>query len=118
MQGGSAVRNREVRNEVGNLAVAPGSLPASPLGMTTMISIMSRKPTEDDHCCPSRMEPAPSAAAAMSMADYLVPTADTTPDIEIAHVETLEPSTRLGAKGIGEAGLIGAMGAVRVAVND
>jgi carbon-monoxide dehydrogenase large subunit len=46
MQGGSAVRNREVRNQVGNLAVTPG------------------------------------------------------------------------AKGIGEAGLIGAMGAVWVAVND
>lgn len=53
-----------------------------------------------------------------TMADYLVPTADTMPDIEVAHVETLEPSTRLGAKGIGEAGLIGAMGAVWVAVND
>jgi carbon-monoxide dehydrogenase large subunit len=40
------------------------------------------------------------------------------PDIVVAHVETPETSTRLGAKGIGEAGLIGAMGAVWVAVND
>jgi carbon-monoxide dehydrogenase large subunit len=40
------------------------------------------------------------------------------PDITVAHVETPEASTKLGAKGIGEAGLIGAMGAVWVAVND
>ncbi len=53
-----------------------------------------------------------------TLADYLLPTADTLPDIAVAHVETLEGSTRLGAKGIGEAGLIGAMGAVWLAVND
>jgi len=53
-----------------------------------------------------------------TMADYLVPMADEMPDIVVAHVETPEPSTALGAKGIGEAGLIGAMGAVWVAVND
>ncbi len=53
-----------------------------------------------------------------TMADYLVPMAAEMPDILVAHVETAEASTRLGAKGIGEAGLIGAMGAVWVAVND
>ena len=53
-----------------------------------------------------------------TMADYLVPTADVIPDIDVAHIETLETSTLLGAKGVGEAGLIGAMGAVWVAVND
>jgi carbon-monoxide dehydrogenase large subunit len=53
-----------------------------------------------------------------SMADYLVPMADEMPDIHVAHVETPEASTRLGAKGIGEGGLIGAMGALWVAVND
>jgi carbon-monoxide dehydrogenase large subunit len=53
-----------------------------------------------------------------TMADYLVPMADEMPDIHVAHVETPELSTRLGAKGIGEAGLIGAMGAVWVAIND
>jgi carbon-monoxide dehydrogenase large subunit len=53
-----------------------------------------------------------------TMADYLVPMADEMPDIEVLHVETPETSTRLGAKGIGEAGLIGAMGSVWVAVND
>jgi carbon-monoxide dehydrogenase large subunit len=53
-----------------------------------------------------------------TMADYLVPMAFEMPDIFVGHVETPETSTRLGAKGIGEAGLIGAMGAVWVAVND
>jgi carbon-monoxide dehydrogenase large subunit len=53
-----------------------------------------------------------------TLADYLVPMATDLPDIAVAHVETPEPSTRLGAKGVGEAGLIGAMGAVWVAVND
>ena len=53
-----------------------------------------------------------------TMADYLVPMADEMPDIVVAHVETPETSTKLGAKGIGEAGLIGAMGSVWVAVND
>ncbi|MCC6777698.1 MAG: xanthine dehydrogenase family protein [Hyphomicrobiales bacterium] len=53
-----------------------------------------------------------------TMADYLVPMAAEMPDIGVAHVETPETSTQLGAKGVGEAGLIGAMGAVWVAVND
>jgi aerobic carbon-monoxide dehydrogenase large subunit len=50
-----------------------------------------------------------------TMADYLVPMADEMPDIVLDHVETPEPSTRLGAKGIGEGGLIGAMGSLWVA---
>jgi carbon-monoxide dehydrogenase large subunit len=53
-----------------------------------------------------------------TMADYLVPMAAEMPDIVVGHVETPEASTELGAKGIGEAGLIGAMGAVWVGVND
>ena len=53
-----------------------------------------------------------------TMADYLVPMSNEMPDIVVAHVETPETSTKLGAKGIGEAGLIGAMGSVWVAVND
>jgi aerobic carbon-monoxide dehydrogenase large subunit len=51
------------------------------------------------------------------MADYLVPMAHEMPDIVVAHVETPQISSKLGAKGIGEAELIGAMG-VWVAVND
>jgi carbon-monoxide dehydrogenase large subunit len=53
-----------------------------------------------------------------TMADYLVPMADEMPDIVLDHVETPEASTKLGAKGIGEGGLIGAMGSAWVAVND
>jgi aerobic carbon-monoxide dehydrogenase large subunit len=53
-----------------------------------------------------------------TMADYLVPMAGEMPDIMLDHVETPEASTKLGAKGIGEGGLIGAMGSVWVAVND
>jgi carbon-monoxide dehydrogenase large subunit len=53
-----------------------------------------------------------------TMADYLIPMAGEMPDILVDHVETPEASTRLGAKGIGEGGLIGAMGSVWVAVND
>jgi carbon-monoxide dehydrogenase large subunit len=53
-----------------------------------------------------------------TMVDYLVPMAGEMPDIVTAHVETPEATTKLGAKGIGEGGLIGAMGAVWVAVND
>jgi carbon-monoxide dehydrogenase large subunit len=53
-----------------------------------------------------------------SMADYLVPMAGEMPDVVIAHVETPVPGTALGAKGIGEAGTIGAAAAVGNAVND
>lgn len=53
-----------------------------------------------------------------SMIDYLVPMAADVPDIVVEHIETPETRTELGAKGVGEAGLIGAMAAVWVAVND
>jgi carbon-monoxide dehydrogenase large subunit len=53
-----------------------------------------------------------------TLVDYLVPMAGDVPDICVEHVETPERTTALGAKGVGEAGLIGAMGAVWVAVND
>ena len=53
-----------------------------------------------------------------SMADYLVPMAGEMPDIVIAHVETPVAGTALGAKGIGEAGTIGAAAAIGNAIND
>lgn len=53
-----------------------------------------------------------------TMAEYLAPMAFEMPDMELASVETIEESTELGAKGVGESALIGAMGAVWVAVND
>ncbi|MDB5593064.1 MAG: molybdopterin-binding domain of aldehyde dehydrogenase family protein [Hyphomicrobiales bacterium] len=37
-----------------------------------------------------------------TFADYLLPTATETPDIEIMHIETPSPFTPLGAKGVGE----------------
>ncbi|HEY6823460.1 MAG TPA: xanthine dehydrogenase family protein molybdopterin-binding subunit [Steroidobacteraceae bacterium] len=53
-----------------------------------------------------------------SLADYLVPMALEMPDIVVAHVETPVAGTALGAKGIGEAGTIGAAAAVGNAIND
>lgn len=53
-----------------------------------------------------------------TMADYLAPMAFEMPDIHVETIETPEGTTELGAKGVGEAGLIGAMGAVWCAVND
>ena len=53
-----------------------------------------------------------------TLADYLVPMSGETPDIHVDHVESPESTTELGAKGIGEAGTIGAIGALWVAVND
>ncbi len=53
-----------------------------------------------------------------TLADYLVPMAVEMPDIVVAHVETPVEGTALGAKGVGEAGTIGAPGALLLAVND
>jgi carbon-monoxide dehydrogenase large subunit len=53
-----------------------------------------------------------------TMADYLVPMAAEMPDIHIGHVETPTRTSRLGAKGAGEAGTGGAPAALLNAVND
>jgi carbon-monoxide dehydrogenase large subunit len=53
-----------------------------------------------------------------SLADYLIPMASEMPDIHVGHVSTPERETRLGAKGVGEAGTVGAIGAIWCAVND
>ncbi|NEX62538.1 xanthine dehydrogenase family protein molybdopterin-binding subunit [Noviherbaspirillum galbum] len=53
-----------------------------------------------------------------SMADYLVPMASEMPDIDVAHIETPTASSKLGAKGAGEAGTAGAPAAVMNAIND
>jgi carbon-monoxide dehydrogenase large subunit len=53
-----------------------------------------------------------------TLADYLVPMAGEMPDIVIAHLHTPVTHTLLGAKGIGEAGTIGAGAAVANAVHD
>jgi carbon-monoxide dehydrogenase large subunit len=53
-----------------------------------------------------------------SLLDYLVPLASDVPDAEIAHVDGTSPATVLGSKGVGEAGTIGAYGAITNAVAD
>ncbi|MDP4590230.1 MAG: molybdopterin-dependent oxidoreductase, partial [Burkholderiaceae bacterium] len=53
-----------------------------------------------------------------SMADYLVPMASEMPDIEVAHIQTPTATSKLGAKGAGEAGTAGAPAAVMNAIND
>ncbi|MGN6460069.1 MAG: xanthine dehydrogenase family protein molybdopterin-binding subunit, partial [Pseudolabrys sp.] len=53
-----------------------------------------------------------------SLVDYLVPMAGEMPDIRIAHVETPTATTILGARGVGEAGTVGAAAAIWTAVND
>lgn len=53
-----------------------------------------------------------------SLVDYLVPMAADMPDIEVGHIETPVEDNPLGTKGVGEAGLIGASGAVGNAIND
>jgi len=53
-----------------------------------------------------------------TMADYLAPMASEMPDIDVEILDTPETTTDLGAKGVGESGLIGAIGAVWVATTD
>lgn len=53
-----------------------------------------------------------------SLVDYLVPMAGEMPDIRIAHIETPTATTTLGARGVGEAGTVGAAAAIWSAVND
>lgn len=53
-----------------------------------------------------------------SLRDYLLPLAPDIPPIEVHHVESPSPNTALGSKGVGEAGTIGAFGAVATAVAD
>lgn len=53
-----------------------------------------------------------------TLADYLVPMASDMPDIVIDHVHSAVAGTLLGAKGVGEAGTIGAAAAFVNAVND
>jgi carbon-monoxide dehydrogenase large subunit len=53
-----------------------------------------------------------------SLMDYLVPMASEMPDIHVAHVETPTSTSTLGARGVGEAGAVGAAAAIWTAVND
>ncbi|GJE29424.1 xanthine dehydrogenase family protein molybdopterin-binding subunit [Methylobacterium organophilum] len=53
-----------------------------------------------------------------SLADYLPPTLNEIPRIEILHMETISDATLTGAKGVGEGGTIGAPAAVVNAIVD
>jgi aerobic carbon-monoxide dehydrogenase large subunit len=53
-----------------------------------------------------------------TLLDYLVPGAADVPAIELSHLVSPSPRTALGSKGVGEAGTIGAVGAVANAVAD
>ena len=53
-----------------------------------------------------------------SLADYNLPLATEMPDISVFHVSTPTRATALGARGVGEAGIVGAVGAIWTAVND
>ena len=53
-----------------------------------------------------------------TLMDYLVPSVDDIPEIEIVHMETPSPFTEGGIKGMGESGIIGAPAAVVNAVVD
>ena len=53
-----------------------------------------------------------------SFLDYAVPRADDIPPIEVSHITTPQIGTKLGVKGVGEAGVIGAPASLWGAVND
>jgi len=53
-----------------------------------------------------------------SFADYLLPTADIVPNIEIHHMESPSPFNPLGVKGAAESGTIGAPAAIVSAIQD
>jgi len=53
-----------------------------------------------------------------SLVDYRVPMSGDMPDIVVGHVDSIAKETELGARGVGEAGIVGAVGAMWGAVND
>jgi carbon-monoxide dehydrogenase large subunit len=53
-----------------------------------------------------------------SYADYLLPTADVVPPIEIFHIESPSPLNPLGVKGAAESGTVGALNAIAAAIED
>lgn len=53
-----------------------------------------------------------------SFVDYVVPSAAEVPDMKVAHLDTLSPSTLGGYRGMGEGGTIGAGAAIANAVAD
>ena len=54
----------------------------------------------------------------VTFADYLLPTVDVVPSIEIHHMESPTPLNPLGVKGAAESGAIGAPAAIVSAIED
>ena len=54
---------------------------------------------------------------AITLFDYLLPSIDVMPDIEMEHTETPSPFTETGAKGVGEGGMIDAPAAIASSIN-
>lgn len=54
---------------------------------------------------------------AITLFDYLLPSIDVMPDIEMDHTETPSPFTETGAKGVGEGGMIDAPAAIASSIN-
>jgi aerobic carbon-monoxide dehydrogenase large subunit len=54
----------------------------------------------------------------VNYADYLLPTSDTVPPIEVHHMESPSPVNPLGVKGAAESGTIGAPAAIVSAIED
>jgi carbon-monoxide dehydrogenase large subunit len=55
---------------------------------------------------------------ATTFMDYLLPTVDDIPDIEVGHLETPTPLNPYGMKGAGEGGAVGAPGCIVNAIAD
>jgi 2-furoyl-CoA dehydrogenase large subunit len=54
---------------------------------------------------------------AITMFDYLLPSIENVPPIEMEHTETPSPFTETGAKGVGEGGMIDAPASIATAIN-
>ncbi len=53
-----------------------------------------------------------------SLLDYLAPTAGEVPSFQVEHLETPQPDSAWGVKGVGEGGTVGSPGAIANAVSD
>lgn len=53
-----------------------------------------------------------------TFAEYLLPTAETVPDVKILHLETPTPNNPLGVKGAGEGGTLPAAAVIAAAIDD
>ena len=53
-----------------------------------------------------------------TLMDYLIPAATDVPNVELDHIETLNPNHPLGVKGLGEGGTVGAPAAIARAIAD